>query len=81
MLLYSSPEPDPCCVWSWAEKPSLYPAGPGFCSGLCFSAVHLLIESFWFIVSFVLCFMGMALSFPCSFVGNSEEKVVWCLAW
>lgn len=35
MLLYSSPEPDPCCVWSRAEKPSLCPAGPDLSPGLC----------------------------------------------
>lgn len=52
MPLYSSPEPDPCCVWSWPEKPSLCPAAPDFCSVLyhCMgggnSAVHFLIESF-----------------------------------
>lgn len=46
MVLCSSSEPDPCCVWSQAGEASLCPAGPGGCSGLFLSAVHFLIESF-----------------------------------
>lgn len=45
MVLCGSAEPDPCCVWIQAEEASLCPAGPGRCSGLFLSAVHILIES------------------------------------
>lgn len=45
MVLCGSAEPDPCCVWIQAEEASLCPAGPGRCSGLFLSAVHILIDS------------------------------------
>lgn len=60
MLLYGSPEPDPCCVWIRAEKPPLWPAGPDFCSGLChcvgLQCCPLLKRKLWFIVGLVFVF-------------------------
>lgn len=81
MLLCSSPEPDPCCVWSWAEKPSLCPAAPDFCSGLChcvgLQCCSLLNWKLWFIVALVFVLhvegtLGLSLLFPCKFVANSK---------
>ena len=83
MLLYSSPEPDPCCVWSRAEKPSLCPAGPDFCSGLChcvgLQCCSLLNWKLWFIVGLVFVFhvegtLGLSSLFPF----KSEGNIVLC---